>query len=151
MQPEPSAVSPTEPTERSTPKHPHIPAQYGLRENDDTAISLSSADDGAATETTATPAERLAADAAFAASLQELGDGRAEVSRRLSPLSTPSPPAGRNRITEYEKTSTPPIKKREGPGFEVIKKYRSPSDKRSPVQELPNGALYTLRVEDRPS
>lgn len=29
--------------------------------------------------------------------------------------------------------------RREGPGFEVIKKVRSPGDKRAPVLELPNG------------
>jgi hypothetical protein len=139
MQPEPSAVSQKELTESTNPE-PHAPsAQHGLREHDATD-SLSSAPDA---DTWATTPERIAADAALAASLQEGQRESASVSRRLSPKGTPSPPAGHNRITEYEKASTPPIRKREGPEFEVIKKYRSPSDKRSPIQELPNGLSHT--------
>lgn len=135
MQPEPSAVSQKEPTESSHPDS--IPStQHGLRDDDDAAASLSPA--GNADTSTATT-EQIAADAAFAASLQGGLAEAAPVSRRLSPKGTPSPPPGYNRITEYEKASTPPTRKREGPGFEVIKKYRSPSDKRSPIQELPNG------------
>lgn len=56
----------------------------------------------------------------------------------LSPRNTPSPPA-RNRIAEYEQASTPPVRRREGPVFEVIKRSRGPNDKRSPIQDLPNG------------
>ena len=62
--------------------------------------------------------------------------------------STPSPP-GRNRITEYEQAATPPVRKREGPAFEVIKKSRSPNDKRSPIQELPNGRCHDTLTHNR--
>lgn len=96
--------------------------------------------------------EQIAADAAFAASLQEqLGDVRVDARRRLSAeavpqkaCSTPSPPGGGVRITEYENASTPPVKKRQGPEFEVIKKTRSPGDQRSAIQELPDGGSYVL-------
>lgn len=81
---------------------------------------------------------QIALDAALAASLHE----RAAQPRpgcRLSPPSPPSPPAAVNRITEYEQASTASARRQEGPRFEVIKKHRDPSDKRSPIQELPNG------------
>ena len=137
MQPEPPAVPQNEPTETST-QQTTASTQHGLHDSDAT-VSLSPAEHAGAGTTTSTPSEQIAADAAFAASVQGERDVPAQESRRLSPKSTPSPPAGRNRITEYEKASTPPIKKREGPVFEVIKKYRSPNDKSSPIQELPNG------------
>ena len=140
MQSEPSAVSHKASTESSTPQAPNPPTQHGLRDND-AAVSLSSADDA---ETGTAAAEQVARDAAFAASLQGGLVEAASIPGRLSPKGTPSPPAGRNRITEYEKASTPPIRKREGPGFEVIKTNRSPSDKSSPIQELPNGSLFTV-------
>lgn len=79
--------------------------------------------------------DQLALDAALAASLQDGGNTQ---NRRLNKRETPSPPAG-NRIAEYEKSSTPPVKKKEGPAFEIIKKHRSPNDKSSPIQDLPNG------------
>ena len=137
MQPEPSTVSPQEPTESTIPVETSFSDHHGLRDPN-TTVSLFPADNVGA-ETT-TPAEQIAADAAVAASLQDVGETRSEATRRLSPKGTPSPPPGYHRITEYEQASTPPIRKREGPGFEVIKKIRSPSDKRSPVQELPNGS-----------
>jgi hypothetical protein len=82
--------------------------------------------------------EQSVLDAALAASLRESRHGS-----RLNtpPPGTPSPPAY-NRIAEYEKCSTPPVRKREGPAFEVIKTTRSPSDTRSPIQELPNGESW---------
>ena len=144
MQSEPSAVIPKESTE-STPESQTPPTQHGLRD-DDAAPSLSSASDA---ETGTTPTEQIARDAAVAASLQDGLVEAAPVSRRLSPKGTPSPPAGRNRITEYEKASTPPIRKRDGPGFEVIKTSRSPGDKSSPIQELPNGSLSTQEMGSR--
>ncbi|KAK3709505.1 hypothetical protein LTR37_010878 [Vermiconidia calcicola] len=114
--------------------------QHGLRD-DDAAVLLSSADDAG---TEAGSAEQVAADAALAASLQQ-GDEPPQATRRVSRKSTPSPPSGLNRITEYEKASTPPVRKREGPAFEVLKKHRSPNDKRSVIQELPNEVLtHTL-------
>ena len=144
MQPEPSTVSQKEITESTEPQSPHASDQHGLRDNDET-VSLSPADDAGADSTTSISAEQIAADAALAASLESGRDGATQAARRLSPKSTPSPPAGYNRITEYEKASTPPMRKREGPGFEVVKKYRSPSDNRSPIQELPNGQFYALQ------
>ena len=138
MQPEPSAVSQKEPTESTKPET-NTSHQHGRYEND-AAVSLSPAAVAGTWTTTSTAPEQVAADAAFATSLQTGGDETVQEFRRLSPKSTPSPPPGYNRIVEYEKASTPPIRKREGPAFEVIKKYRSPGDKRSPIQELPNGS-----------
>ena len=137
MQSKPSAVPQSYSTEPN-PSETRTLDQHGLLHND-ADVSLSpavSAEPGTTTE-------QVAADAVLAASLQEGGDVLAQSNRRLSPQSTPSPPAGYNRISEYEKASTPPIKRKQGPGFEVINKYRSPGDKSSPIQELPNGLSYT--------
>lgn len=71
--------------------------------------------------------------------LQHPAEEASFVERRVNPRDTPSPQGRSNRITEYEQASTPPVRKREGPGFEVIKRQRSPDDLRSPIQELPNG------------
>jgi hypothetical protein len=151
MQPElPTAstppVSPVAPPETSTP-----PTQHGLPDENPAGISLPSLSTPYVEAGAGTPAEQLAADAAFAASLQE-GEGpvRRE-ERRLSPPSPvesvspiPSTPlrTTKNRIEEYEQAATPPLpKKREGPAFEVIKKQRDPMDNRSPIAELPNEIL----------
>lgn len=139
MQPESSAVSEQADTESYT-QQPAQSSQHGLRDHDP-RVSLSSAGNAdAGTTTAATSADQLALDAALAASLQESAGSGAQSNqdRGLSSRNTPSPPA-RNRIAEYEKASTPPVRKREGPAFEVIKKQRSPNDKRSPILELPNG------------
>lgn len=134
MQSEPSAATPNTIPE-SAPDHT-TPSQHGRPANEP-PVSLSPADNVGAGETAAS-GEQLALDAALAASLQESAD-QPRLRGRLSPARrTPSPPAF-NRITEYEKASTPPVRRREGPEFEVIKKPRSPGDKRSPIQELPNG------------
>ncbi|KAK5165155.1 uncharacterized protein LTR77_009253 [Saxophila tyrrhenica] len=152
MQPEPSAVLP-KPTESSNDDDTTIPTQHGREHN--AAVPATPADDvGAGSGTPALSAEeQIAADAALAASLQD-GGGRAETARRLSPDRTPSPPSnsiGYNRITEYENASTPPVRKKEGPGFEVLKKARSPSDTRSPVLELPNEVLIHALAHLTPS
>lgn len=136
MQPEPSAITPSATTESPTAQNDDS-RKHGLPAHEP-PDSLSPADDAGA-GTTIPSEDQLALDAALAASLQESTE-KPRSGRRLSPPSTPSPPA-LNRITEYEKASTPPVRKREGPAFEVIKKQRSPSDKRSPIQELPNGWL----------
>ena len=118
--------------DRSSPTSQHgIPAL-------EPPVSLSSADNAGAEQTDAT-AEQLALDAALAASLQESAE-RPTRGGGMSPTppSTPSPPVF-NRIAEYEKASTPPVRRRDGPAFEIIKRIRSPGDKRSPIQELPNG------------
>lgn len=162
MQPESSEVSPTaNPDQTSRDQTP--PTQHGLPRSDGDEAGLLSSESpsggsGAEPEAPTPSVEQIAADAAFAASLQqELGGVRADTSRGLSAAtppkkgsSTPSPPSGGVRITEYEQASTPPVKKRQGPGFEVIKKTRSPGDKRSAIQELPNGenAADVLRVAD---
>lgn len=151
MQPESSEVSQiANPDQNSSEQAPST--QHGLqRSQDDEAGPLSSeppAGESAAEPTVPTESnDQIAADAAFAASLQEqLGDVRTDTRRRLNATSTPkknsqtpSPPSGGVRITEYENASTPPVRKRQGPEFEVIKKTRSPGDKRSAIQELPNG------------
>lgn len=149
MQPEPSTVSP-KPTETSTQDDNNQSAQYG-RHDHDAPVPATSADNAGAGSTTPplTAAEQVARDAEFAASLQERHE-RGEVTRRLSPQRTPSPPsagAGYNKITEYEQASTPPIRRREGPGFEVIKKVRSPNDTRSPLQDLPNGMVPCVELQ----
>lgn len=153
MQPEPSEVSQTAISDYA-PSDQAPSTQHGLsRVDDDGAGLLSSehsADEpGADPQSPSQSGEQIAGNAAFAASLQEqLGDVRANTRGRLNleaestpkkGSSTPSPPSGGVRITEYENASTPPIRKRQGPGFEVIKKTRSPGDKRSAIQELPNG------------
>ncbi|KAH9827954.1 f-box/wd-repeat protein pof10 [Teratosphaeria destructans] len=88
--------------------------------------------------------EQMACDAALAASLQESTPEKASHGRGLKALpalNTPSPPPAVNRITEYEKGASTPPRKKEGPAFEVLKKIRSPNDKRSPIQDLPNEIL----------
>lgn len=139
MQSEPSAIFENEITEQSTPNETRTSTQHGLQNIEETG-SLSPAGSAGSGTTTSASTDRVAADAAFAASLQGGWEVLAQSGRRLSPQSTPSPPVGRNRVAEYEQASTtPPTKKKSGLGFDVIKKYRSPGDKRSPIQELPNG------------
>ncbi|KAI7092584.1 hypothetical protein KC352_g40223, partial [Hortaea werneckii] len=106
------------------------------------------------------PSEQLARDAAFAASLQASEQQRVSAARdeqqqqqsrnqkqRTMPSPPPPLPATPNRIAEYENAAmaTPFSQRagarREGPGFEVIKKVRSPGDKRAPVLDLPNEVL----------
>lgn len=136
MQSEPSTTTPTTITESHTHETTE-PREHGLHPHEPAAVALSPAhDNGAEAGTTTTADEQLALDAAFARSLAE----QPHTSGRLSPPGTPSPPV-LNRISEYEKASTPPVRKKEGPVFEVIKKQRSPGDKRSPIQELPNGGF----------
>ncbi|CAK3874428.1 related to f-box wd-repeat pof10 [Lecanosticta acicola] len=148
MHPEYPAISEQEDTENLTQRDPS--PQHGLHDHHP-LVSLSSAGSADAGTTTATSTDQLALDAALAASLQE-SDGPAQPNqdRRLSSRNTPSPPA-RNRIDEYEKASTPPVRRREGPAFEVIKKQRNPNDKRSPVLELPNEVLTHALAHLAPS
>ncbi|KAK5121776.1 hypothetical protein LTR85_004651 [Meristemomyces frigidus] len=136
MQPEPSTATTKTPTE-SAPETTET-SQHGISAHEP-PVSLLPADDAGTGKATASE-EQLALDAALAASLQESAEQPPARGRLSPPPSTPSPPAF-NRITEYEKASTPPVRRREGPGFEVIKKQRSPGDKRSPIQELPNEVL----------
>ena len=130
MQPEPSAIS--EISESSTAHEAYTSTQHGLHDIAET-ISTPPADSVGAGTAVPIYTERVSA------TLYEARDVLAQSSGRLSPRSTPSPPSGRNRVSEYEQASTPPIRKRAGPSFEVIKKYRSPTDNSSPIQELPNG------------
>ena len=149
MQPDLSALSPEESNESGFPKSNATPTQHGP-DDSGAPIVHSTADISAGDAgTTSTSEDQLAADAAFAASLQEeLGISTPITSRRLNySRDTPSPPLRDNRITEYERASTSSLKKREGPGFEVIKKNRSPGDKRSPIQELPNGTFHYCRTQ----
>jgi hypothetical protein len=150
MQPELSTAS--------TPAPPVAPSetaasstQHGLPDHDTAGVSLPSLSTVRAEDGVGTSAEQLAADAAFAASLQEGERPARREERRLSPPSPnesvspkPSTPlrTAKNRIEEYEQAATPPpTKKREGPAFEVIKKQRDPTDNRSPIAELPNEIL----------
>ncbi|RMY09560.1 hypothetical protein D0868_04184 [Hortaea werneckii] len=148
-------------------QHGHLPAHdqpvsslpLPAGERHDAGPTATSPGDGDGETTTAspTPSEQLARDAAFAASLQQSEQQRVSAasegqqSRNQKQRTTPSPPplpATPNRIAEYENASmaTTPFSqragaRREGPGFEVIKKVRSPGDKRAPVLDLPNEVL----------
>ncbi|TKA69930.1 hypothetical protein B0A55_07985, partial [Friedmanniomyces simplex] len=134
MQPEPTTAPPTATTNSPVPENDDS-RKHGLRAHEP-PVPVSPAIDDAGAGRVVSAEEQLALDEAFARSLQDSAEKPRPVNR-LSPPSTPSPPAV-NRVSEYEQASTPPVRRREGPGFEVIKKQRSPSDKRSPIQELPN-------------
>jgi len=138
MQPRPSTIYQEQTTNSTSLDEPLDPAQYGSQDSHG-GVSLRSADDAGAETRTAASVEQISADAALAASLQDAHDAPIQSSGRLSTRSTSSPPSGRDRVTEYEQASTPPVKKKHGPAFEVIKSYRSPHDRSSPIQELPNG------------
>nr|POE72415.1 f-box/wd repeat-containing protein pof10 [Quercus suber] len=132
MQSAPSTSSPTGSLETTTTE-PLPYRQHGLSTHEEPSAFPSPSGGGQTNE-------RIAIDASFAASLSDRGaTGGEEHGQRLK--STPSPPLGGSRIAEYENASTPPVRKREGPGFEVIKKPRSAGDKRSPIQDLPNEIL----------
>lgn len=115
---------------QNLPHDSQTTSQHGIHDSDP-AASLHRAEDGDNPTT-----EQSAFDDAIAASLRDVAEEGRGLRSRVK--NTPSPPAY-NRITEYEQASTPPVRKREGPAFEVIKKPRHPNDKRSPIQELPNG------------
>lgn len=132
MQPERPTISQTTITKISPALQNEIPSQHGLPARD-FPVSLLPADGDGSREPPTSAERQSAPDIALAASLSEHGE-KPRQGGRLSP----SLPAF-NRIVEYEKASTPPTRKRKGPGFEVIKKHRDPCDKRSPIQELPNG------------
>ncbi|EMC92003.1 hypothetical protein BAUCODRAFT_160611 [Baudoinia panamericana UAMH 10762] len=129
-------------TGETAPQNRENDRQHGLRPIEPSA-SLSPADNTGAGLATPSADEQLALDEALARSLQDADKPRAGSGVSLSPQRTPSPPSAvYNRITEYEKASTPPRNKsREGPAFRVVKKQRSPNDERSPIQELPNEVL----------
>jgi hypothetical protein len=137
MQSESQALSTIAATEES-PQTQQPTSQHGIHDHDGrSAGSLYPADDAGAE--TPTSAEQLAIDAALAASLQDTPATPNAEGRRLNARNTPSPPAY-NRIVEYEQAAVPSARKKdEGPVFEVVKKVRSPNDKRSPIQDLPNG------------
>lgn len=138
---------------------PSLPLPAGERHDAGTAATApGDGDEERTTTTSTTSSEQLARDAAFAASLQQSEQQRVSAasesqqqqqqSRSQKQRTTPSPPplpATPNRIAEYENAAmaTPfPQRaggRREGPGFEVIKRVRSPGDKRAPVLDLPNG------------
>ncbi|KAI6806347.1 hypothetical protein KC332_g11452 [Hortaea werneckii] len=139
-------------------------------ERHDAGLTATATGGGDGGTTTPDPSEQLVRDAAFAAFLQESerqrvsaaseGQQQQQQSRNqrqrtmttTTTTTTPSPPpppvpATPNRIAEYENAAiaTPFSQRagarREGPGFEVIKKVRSPGDKRAPVLDLPNEVL----------
>lgn len=140
MQPEPHASS-TENPEIKTPVPASDNHQHGLHDTGTPAAELASSSSGEADHVQ----DQILADAALAARLEarDTPNTSSQAAGGLSGESTPplTPANGRNRISEYESASTPPLRKATGPGFEVIQKTRSPSDKRSPIQELPNGAF----------
>lgn len=138
MQPEPPAFSETTNPENTTERTPSQSSQHGLQHYD-RAVDLPPTDESAGADTTSAREQREL-DAALAASLQERSGRQPSEPRRLSTRNMPSPPA-RNRVAEYEKSiHTPPAKHREGLPFQVIEKHRNPGDKRSPIQDLPNGS-----------
>ena len=65
----------------------------------------------------------------------------------LKRVASPSPPP-RDRITEYENAlKSSPRKPADGPLFEIVKSNKKkPSDKSSPIANLPNGVCKCLRV-----
>ncbi|KAK4574727.1 hypothetical protein LTR86_001568 [Recurvomyces mirabilis] len=144
MLPESPQVTPTVTTSDPTTTADDT-RKHGLSAHDHT-VPLSAADQLAGgAGTTKSSEEQLALDEAFARSLQQesgVQKPHTPVGRVSPNRSTPSPPATLNRVTEYEQAATtPPVKRREGPAFEVIKKPRVPGDKRSPIQDLPNEVL----------
>lgn len=117
-------------------------SQYGLHHHEPPAALPSAL--GFAAGTASDLPRQLPLDTALAAPLQEESDAsRLGTDQGLSKRKTASPPA-RNRIDEYEKASIPAVRKRDLPTFEVIKKQRNPNDKRSPVQDLPNGSWNSV-------
>ncbi|KAI4682469.1 uncharacterized protein J4E88_005359 [Alternaria novae-zelandiae] len=59
----------------------------------------------------------------------------------LKRVASPSPPP-RDRITEYENAlKSSPRKPADGPLFEIVKSNKKPSDKSSPIANLPNEVL----------
>lgn len=136
MQPEHSSLSSRVSTEQQPDQQPPPTSQHGLHGHDP-ADGLSTEPDAGSEKTI--PSDQVSLEAALAASLQDGGESQLpSQNRRLKVRDLPSPTAG-SRIAEYEKSSTPPVKKRDGPAFEVIKKQRNPNDKSSPIQDLPNG------------
>ncbi|SMR61546.1 unnamed protein product [Zymoseptoria tritici ST99CH_3D1] len=139
MQSESQALSTTAVTE-NTPRTPTSTSQHGIHDYDGSPEGNPSPTDDVGAESPIS-AEQLALDAALAASLQDIGAAASSENRGLNIRDTPSPPAY-NRIVEYEQAATPSARKKdEGPVFEVVKKARSPNDKRSPIQDLPNEIL----------
>jgi hypothetical protein len=137
MQSESQAHSTTAVTENS-PHSPGPTSQHGVHHRDGQIPGSSPSADDAASKTSVS-AEQQALDSAIAASLQDTVASTPAKDRRLNRHNTPSPPAY-NRIVEYEQAAVPSARKKdEGPVFEVVKKTRSPNDKRSPIQDLPNG------------
>lgn len=134
MQPELPTTSHTSTTDSSRRRQSPT-SQHGLHDRDHSQpVPLSSgSEEGTAAD------EQAALDAALAASLQEQSDAVAHTPRRPSPPSTPSPNS-RNRVAQYENALNTSVKRREGPAFEVIRKHRSPGDRRSPISDLPNGS-----------
>lgn len=166
MHPESPTDSPQPTTAEApaVPFTPTFPSQHGHHSADDQPVSSfplpagERHDAGTTATTSPDPSEQLARDAAFAASLQASEQQRVSAARdeqqqqqsrnqkqRTMPSPPPPLPATPNRIAEYENAAmaTPFSQRagarREGPGFEVIKKVRSPGDKRAPVLDLPNG------------
>lgn len=144
MHPEPNTLPETRTLQESA-EYPQSTSQHGLHDHRPVVPQSSARDVGAGT-TAASSAEHIALDAALAASLRETSATQSRADRGLKSRHTPSPPAG-NRIDEYEKASTPPVGKRRDPTFEVIKTQRKPGDKRSPIQDLPNGKTPFARYD----
>ncbi|KAK5117383.1 hypothetical protein LTR62_006001 [Meristemomyces frigidus] len=141
MQPQSSQITPTLTT--TEPPASTINTRQHGRPEDEYSAALSPADHVSGAEGVQSSDEQSSLDAALARSLHEaeVQQKSRSVSRLSSARSTPSPPAPVNRITEYEQAATPPVKRRGGPAFEVIKRPRSPGDIRSPIQDLPNEVL----------
>jgi hypothetical protein len=142
MQPEPPATNPNATTTTNT-KTTDLSRKHGISAHEH-GHTLPADDNAEPGEKSPAGVDQLALDEALARSLQESAERPRPDSRLRGspPLSSPSPPTAINRVTEYEQASTPPARRRDGPTFEVIKKPRSPGDKRSPIQELPNGRRH---------
>jgi hypothetical protein len=138
MQPEPSAIFPA--IDLAESQQPHsLNSQHGYHDHPDSATGPAASDAAAAADTVVShPVERAASDATTEPSLPALIGRRTSPQRRLKSPDSPSPPAY-NRIIEYENALSPSPKRKQGPGFEVIRKPGNPGDKRSLILELPNG------------
>ncbi|KAF2494206.1 hypothetical protein BU16DRAFT_583157 [Lophium mytilinum] len=109
------------------------PSQHGRLPDDDPASPLSLDGERRVPDQ---PRGEVARDGAAPSHSRDAADPHE--SARLSQTS-PSPGS---RIEEYENSAAQLIRKKsDGPVFEVIKKARTPDDKRSPITNLPNEIL----------
>lgn len=142
MQPEPTSAFQNTLSAEVAPESPATTPQHGLQDHDQ-QLSLLSRPSGEQREPAPPGANRP--DASRESSRDRDGGAAARLS--------PSSPAPRDRVTEYENALVQTPKKRnQGPIFEVIKSARKPDDKSCPIAKLPNGesGVYLWLCEQAP-